>query len=76
MKFGPYDRTTFATKSPRILVAFPSAARGKVEAFLKGFRDGLGANSRGFVQHRPRPQRLPACDTSIGSKLVMTHKRL
>lgn len=48
MKFGPYDRTTFATKSPRILVVFPSTARGKVEAFLKGFRDGLGANQRGF----------------------------
>lgn len=48
MKFGPYDRTTFATKSPRVLVAFPSTARGKVEAFLKGFRDGLGANHRGF----------------------------
>jgi hypothetical protein len=48
MKFGPYDRTTFAIKSPLILVVFPESTRGKVEAFLKAFGDGLGASSRGF----------------------------
>lgn len=47
-KYGPYDRTTFANKSPRILVVFPSSTRGKVEAFLKAFRDGMGAGARGF----------------------------
>jgi hypothetical protein len=49
-QFGPYDRTTFANKSPRILVAFPSSTRGKVEAFLKSLRDGMGASHRGFAR--------------------------
>ncbi|MBI1204955.1 MAG: hypothetical protein GC182_20830 [Rhodopseudomonas sp.] len=47
-QYGPYDRTTFANRSPRILVAFPASTRGKVEAFLKAFRDGMGAGYRGF----------------------------
>ena len=47
-QYGPYDRTTFANKSPRILVVFPASTRGKVEAFLKSFRDGMGASYRGF----------------------------
>jgi Piwi domain len=47
-QYGPYDRTTFANKSPRLLVAFPTSTQGKVEAFLKSFRDGMGANFRGF----------------------------
>ncbi len=48
--FGPYDRSTFATKSPRILVAFPASTRGKVEAFLRAFRDGMGAGHSGFAK--------------------------
>jgi hypothetical protein len=44
---GPYDRTTFAKKSPRILVVYPTAAGGKVEVFLKALRDGM-APLRGF----------------------------
>jgi hypothetical protein len=31
-------------------VVFPSSTRGKVEAFLKSFRDGMGANHRGFAK--------------------------
>ena len=49
-QFGPFDRTTFANKSPRLLVAFPVSTQGKVEAFLRAFRDGLGANYRGFAK--------------------------
>jgi hypothetical protein len=48
-QFGPYDRTTFANKSPRLLVVFPAATQGKVEAFLRAFRDGMGASYRGFA---------------------------
>ncbi len=44
---GPYDRTTFAKKSPCILVVYPAAAEGKVEVFLKALRDGM-APLRGF----------------------------
>jgi hypothetical protein len=32
-RYGPYDRATFANKSPRLLVAFPASTQGKVEAF-------------------------------------------
>ncbi|MCP3385990.1 Piwi domain-containing protein [Bradyrhizobium sp. CCGUVB4N] len=49
-QFGPFDRTTFANKSPRLLVVFPTSTQGKVEAFLRAFRDGLGANHRGFAR--------------------------
>jgi hypothetical protein len=49
-QYGPYDRTTFANKSPRILVAFPTSTRGKVEAFLKSLRDGMGAGHKGFAK--------------------------
>lgn len=47
-RFGPYDRATFTGKSPRLLVVFPASTQGKVEAFLRAFRDGLGASFRGF----------------------------
>jgi hypothetical protein len=47
-QFGPYDRATFANKSPRILVVFPASTQGKVEAFLRSFRNGMGANYRAF----------------------------
>ncbi|WP_316191041.1 argonaute/piwi family protein [Bradyrhizobium sp. SZCCHNS2096] len=49
-QFGPFDRTTFANKSPRLLVVFPTSTQGKVEAFLRAFRDGLGSNYRGFAK--------------------------
>ena len=49
-QFGPFDRTTFANKSPRLLVVFPTSTQGKVETFLRAFRDGLGANYRGFAK--------------------------
>ncbi|MCP1830713.1 hypothetical protein J2R76_007413 [Bradyrhizobium sp. USDA 4532] len=49
-QFGPFDRTTFANKSPRLLVVFPASTQGKVETFLRAFRDGLGSNYRGFAK--------------------------
>jgi len=49
-QYGPFDRTTFANKSPRLLVVFPASTQGKVEAFLRAFRDGLGSNYRGFAK--------------------------
>ncbi|MGO9232639.1 MAG: hypothetical protein ACLP4V_00545 [Methylocella sp.] len=45
---GPYDRTTFAKKSPRILVVYPDTIEGKVETFIKALRDGVPPPSRGF----------------------------
>lgn len=48
MKFGPYDRSTFANKSPRILVVFPASTNGKVETFLRALKEGLGASHSGF----------------------------
>lgn len=49
-QYGPYDRASFANKSPRILVAYPASTEGKVDAFLKAFRDGIGTNSKGFAK--------------------------
>jgi hypothetical protein len=52
-QYGPFDRSGFANRSPRILVAYPASTQGKVENFLRAFRDGMGANfaafSKGFV---------------------------
>jgi hypothetical protein len=52
-QFGPFDRSGFANRSPRILVVYPSSTQGKVENFLHAFRDGMGSNfpafSKGFV---------------------------
>tara|TARA_B100000614_G_scaffold254205_2_gene269262 strand:+ start:3789 stop:6086 length:2298 start_codon:yes stop_codon:yes gene_type:complete len=45
---GPYDRTSFAKRNPKLLVIMPKAAKGKVEQFLTGFRNGLGASNKGF----------------------------
>jgi hypothetical protein len=47
-QYGPYDRATFTNKSPKLLVVFPAATQGKVEAFLRAFRDGLGGSFFGF----------------------------
>ncbi len=45
---GPYDRLTFAKKSPRILVVCPTTTEGKVDVFLKALRDGVAAPLKGF----------------------------
>ena len=47
-QYGPYDRVSFPTRSPRILVVFPKAAQGKVDGFLASLRDGMGARGVGF----------------------------
>jgi hypothetical protein len=45
---GPYDRMTFAKKSPRILVVYPATVEGKVEVFLRSLRDGVPPPQRAF----------------------------
>jgi hypothetical protein len=45
---GPYDRSTFAKKSPRIIVVYPATSEGKVEVFLKALRDGIPPPQRAF----------------------------
>lgn len=39
--YGPFSRDTFARPSPRVLVIFPSSAKGAVEAFVRLLRDGI-----------------------------------
>ncbi|WP_291198188.1 Piwi domain-containing protein [Hyphomonas sp.] len=48
VQYGPYDRTSFSTRSPKILVVFPKASQGKVESFLAALRDGMGASSPAY----------------------------
>jgi len=45
---GPYDRATFANKSPRIAVLYPDVAEGKVETFVRSLRDGIPPPEKGF----------------------------
>jgi hypothetical protein len=47
-QYGPFDRSSFANRSPRILVVYPLSTQGKVEVFLRAFRDGMGSNFPGF----------------------------
>nr|WP_321358918.1 Piwi domain-containing protein [uncultured Hyphomonas sp.] len=47
---GPYDRTSYAKRNPRLLVVLPKATKGKVEQFLAAFRNGLGTPNKGFPQ--------------------------
>ena len=43
-RFGPFDRGSFPTRSPRILLVTPDSASGKVSQALKKFRDGFGSS--------------------------------
>jgi len=46
-RFGPFSRQTFLYRTPNILVLTPDTVLGKVETFLKKFRDGIDIpNSR------------------------------
>jgi hypothetical protein len=40
-RFGPFSRDSFARKSPKILVICPDSGKGKVEQFIRHFRDGI-----------------------------------
>ncbi len=40
-QFGPFDRESFPTRSPRILVVCPDTVAGRVSQSLKLFRDGI-----------------------------------
>ena len=50
LDYGPYDRDSFPTRSPRLLVVFPKAVEGKVNSFLASLRDGMGRTGLGFEQ--------------------------
>lgn len=50
LDYGPYDRDSFPTRSPRLLVVFPKAVEGKVNSFLAFLRDGMGKTGKGFEQ--------------------------
>ena len=49
-QYGPFDRSSFANRSPRVLVVYPLSTQGKVEVFLRSFRDGMGSNFPGFAK--------------------------
>ena len=40
-RYGPFDRDSFAKRTPRILVVCPDKAEGQVGQFIKMFRDGI-----------------------------------
>ena len=48
LDYGPYDRDSFPTRSPRLLVVFPQAVEGRTNSFLAHLRDGMGRAGRGF----------------------------
>lgn len=47
-QYGPFSRDIFAKKSPQILVLFPDTVQGKVENFLRLFRDGINLEPRSY----------------------------
>jgi hypothetical protein len=54
-RFGPYDRESFAKRTPRVLVVCPDRAIGQVGQALKAFRDGIStvrnsAYEKGFAR--------------------------
>ena len=40
-EFGPFDRDTFARRSPRLLVVTPDSAQGTAEQFVKALLEGI-----------------------------------
>ncbi|MHC2071097.1 protein argonaute [Bremerella sp. T1] len=45
-RYGPFDRGSFPTRSPRILLVTPDTVSGQVSQALKKFRDGFGSSQR------------------------------
>lgn len=43
-RYGPFDRGSFPTRSPRILLVTPDTVTGKISQALKKFRDGFGSS--------------------------------
>lgn len=41
VEFGPFDRDTFARRSPRLLVVTPDTAQGATEQFVKALLEGV-----------------------------------
>ena len=50
LDYGPFDRDSFPTRSPRLLVVFPKSVEGKVNSYLAYLRDGMGKTGKGFEQ--------------------------
>ena len=48
LDYGPYDRDSFPTRSPRLLVVFPQAVEGRTNSFLAHLRDGMGQAGKGY----------------------------
>ena len=48
-EYGPFDQDNFDKKTPRILVVGPADVQGRVEAFVKEFREGLGGQAKTFT---------------------------
>jgi hypothetical protein len=46
VEYKPFSRDSFPKKSPKILVLFPDTVQGKVENFLRQFRDGVNIRPR------------------------------
>jgi hypothetical protein len=44
-EFGPMDREHFSPKTPHLVVVTPAGAQGKVEEFMRAFRDGVPNSS-------------------------------
>ena len=78
-RYGPFSRQTFPKRSPCILVLCPDTVQGKVESFIKDFRDGIhlpGQQSRfsagfgktfGLVNPRFVIQRVPWLSSDKGN---------
>lgn len=49
MEYGPFDQDNFDKKTPRILVVGPVDVQGRVEAFVKEFREGLGTQGQRYA---------------------------
>lgn len=51
VEFGPFDRDTFARRSPRLLVVTPDSAQGTTEQFIKSLLEGVqGVTPSRFAQ--------------------------
>jgi Piwi domain len=61
--FGPYDSESFTPKTPHVLVIAPRQFQGRVETFIREFRDGTSATAfaKGFV----RKYQLTGCDVTF-----------
>ncbi|WP_149495282.1 Piwi domain-containing protein [Roseiconus lacunae] len=73
-RFGPFDRGSFPTRSPRILLVTPDTVSGKISQALKKFRDGFGSSQKsgydGFTDtfHLANPVFFPLSVKLLGAE--------